>query len=147
MPSAAAAWPAVQVPLALAAFEREGLGGPGEPVRRLPNRRQEAVAPAERRARRNPAARRSPADGLALGKRRGEGQPPLLAVQSGQRRSSPIPSLIAAREASPSGGSDRTAATLRHCFAVSSSILENQFRNRARSIGPGPMVNASQNPV
>ncbi len=42
-----AAWPAVQVPLALAAFEREGLVGlddPGEPVRRLPNRRQRGLA-------------------------------------------------------------------------------------------------------
>ncbi len=53
----------------------------------------------------------------------------------------------ASRMVSPSGGSDRTAATLRHCAAVSSSILENQSRNCARSIVPLPMVNASWNPV
>ncbi len=57
------------------------------------------------------------------------------------------PSSIAAREASPSGGSDRTAATLLHCSAVSSSILENQSRNRVRSIVPLPKINASRNPV
>ena len=47
----------------------------------------------------------------------------------------------------PPGGPDRTAATLRHCSAVSSPILENQSQNRARSILPLPTVNASRNPV
>ena len=126
---------AVQVPLALAAFEREGRGGlddPGEPVRRLPNRRQEAVAPAERRARRNPAAHRSPADGLALGKRRGEGQPPLLAVQPGQRRAGESAESPAAGLAAIAAQTARLAPG--HRAAVSSSMLETQSRNCARSI-------------
>ncbi len=71
-----------------------------------------------------------------------------LAVAAGGRLDVHGPAHpLAASEASPSGGSDRTAATLRHCSAVSSSILENQSRNRARSIVPFPMANASRNPV
>ena len=92
--------PREAVDLAVAAGGRLDGHGPAHPLGGDRNRHLLA---------RNPAARRSLTDGLALGKRRGKGQPPLLAVQSGQRRSSPIPSSITAREASPSGGSDRTA--------------------------------------
>ncbi len=67
-----------------------------------------AVAPAKRRARHHPAARTA-----ALG---GD------------------PSSIAAREASPSGGFDRTAAAFRRCAAVNSSMLETQSRNCIRSM-------------
>ena len=57
---------AIQLPLPLPALENEGLvrlHDPGTPIRRY--RRQEAVAPAMRRARRNPAAPGSLPDRLA----------------------------------------------------------------------------------
>ena len=76
--AAAPARLAVQLPLALPALKHEGLVGlddPGKPVRRLPNRLQEAVAPAMRRARRNPAARGRRAYRLPFGQRLAERQP------------------------------------------------------------------------
>ena len=63
-----------------------GLDDPGKPVRRLPNRLQEAVTPAMRRARRNPAALGRRLYRLAFGKRRAEAQPALLVVPPRQRR-------------------------------------------------------------
>ena len=87
--AAAPARLAVQLPLALPALKHEGLVGlddPGKPVRRLPNRLQEAVAPAMRRARRNPAARGRRAYRLPFGQRLAERQPALLVVQTRQRR-------------------------------------------------------------
>ena len=74
----------VQLPLALPALKHEGLVGlddPGKPDRRLPDRLQEAVAPAMRRARRNPAARGRRAYRLPFGQRLAERQPALLVVQ------------------------------------------------------------------
>ena len=132
--AAAPARLAVQLPLPLAALQNEGLvslDDPGKPVRRLANRSKKAVAPAMRRARRNPAALGGLLDRLALGKRGTKGQPTLLVVQPGQRRSSSTPSSIAASDAAPSGGSESTAATSLRCVAVNSSTRENQSRNRS----------------
>ena len=87
--AAAPARLAVQLPLPLPALQNEGLvrlDDPGKPVRRLAHRLQEAVAPAKRRARRNPAALGCLTDRLAFAKRRAEGQPALLVVQPRQRR-------------------------------------------------------------
>ncbi len=64
----------------------------------------------------------------------GPARPPLRLLSAKVSLASPTPSSIAAREASPSG-------------TVSSSMLETQSRNRARSIVLLPMVNASRNPV
>ena len=59
---------------------------PASRIRRLSNRLQEAVAPAMRRARRNPAARGRRAYRLPFGQRLAERQPALLVVQTRQRR-------------------------------------------------------------
>ena len=80
---------ALQLPLPLPALKDEGLvrlDDPRKPVRRLAHRRQEAVAPAMRRARRNPAALGRPLDRLACAKRGAKGKPTLLVVQPGQCR-------------------------------------------------------------
>jgi len=114
-----------QLPLALAALQNEGLvrlDDPGKPIRRLAHRRQKAVAPAMRRARRNPAALRRLLDRLAFGKRGSEGKPALLVVQSGQcragERTERLPALLAPEAAKtarltlldrPAGAAMRTA--------------------------------------
>ena len=86
--AAAPARLAVQLPLPLPALEHEGLVGlddPAKAVRRLTNRLQEAVAPAKRRTRRNPAALGRLDNRLPFGQGLAEGQPALLVVQAGQR--------------------------------------------------------------
>ena len=128
--AAAPARLAPQLPLSLAALEDEGLvrlDGPGKPVRRLAHRRQKTVAPAMRRARRNPAARGRRLDRLAFGKRGAKGKPALLVVKTGQRRArerteSP-PALLAPEAAQtaglapldrPAGAAVRTAPLVIH---------------------------------
>ena len=84
--AAAPARLALQLPLPLPALKDEGLvrlDDPRKPVRRLAHRRQEAVAPAMRRARRNPAALGRLLDRLACAKRGAKGKPTLLVVQPG----------------------------------------------------------------
>ena len=86
--AAAPARLAVQLPLPLPALEHEGLVGlddPAKAVRRLTDRLQEAVAPAKRRTRRNPAALGRLDNRLPFGQGLAEGQPALLVVQAGQR--------------------------------------------------------------
>ena len=86
--AAAPARLAVQLPLPLPALEHEGLVGlddPAKAVRRLTDRLQEAVAPAKRRTRRNPAALGRLDNRLSFGQGLAEGQPALLVVQAGQR--------------------------------------------------------------
>ena len=143
--AAAPARLALQLPLPLPALKDEGLvrlDDPRKPVRRLAHRRQEAVAPAMRRARRNPAALGRPLDRLACAKRGAKGKPTLLVVQPGQcrarQRTKCLPALLAPEPAKtarlatrhrPAGGSDRTAATSLRCAAVNSSTRETQSRN------------------
>ena len=121
---------AIQLPLPLPALENEGLvrlDDPGKPVRRLAHRRQEAVTPAMRRARRNPAALGSLSDRLACAKRGDEGQPALLVVQARQRRAreraeclpaglAPIAATTACLAARhrPGAGAMRTAPLIIH---------------------------------
>ncbi len=121
--------PAVQSSLAFATLVDEslvGLDDPGESVRRLPNRHQEAVAPAERRGRCNPAAHRCLADRFALGKRYGEGQSPLLAVKPGQRRAGESAEGATAELAAIAAQTARLAPGHRRCSSILSSIAANE---------------------
>ena len=144
--AAASARLAIQLPLPLAALENEGLirlHDPGKPIRRLAHRREKAVAPAMRRARRNPAARGRRLDRLALGKRGAEGKPALLVVQPGQRRprerSKGLPAALAPKPAQTArlAPRHRTAgAAMRAAPLLVDTQLDCRQRGRAlRRVG------------
>ena len=139
--AAAPARLAVQLPLALPALKHEGLVGlddPGKPVRRLPDRLQEAVAPAMRRARSNPAARGRRAYRLPFGQRLAERQPALLVVQTRQRRAGER--RMSSRRPCTDSGADRAPCPERQnrrCRSAHSAALRPR-RVRSSPARPHP---------
>ena len=117
------------------------LDDPGKPVRRLAHRRQKAVAPAMRRARRNPAARGRRLDRLAFGKRGAKGKPALLMVKPGQRRARERAEGLAALLALEAAKTARLAPLDRPASAAMRTaplVIHAQLDERGRAFRRSP---------